>query len=87
MSLLQDFFKRYIPIVKADDEELIDPQKLLREKCSRQPKCAAMQEKLETCNQRVNSRSKTEETCFEELIDYVQCVDHCVSETLFSKLK
>ncbi|KOC69333.1 Cytochrome b-c1 complex subunit 6, mitochondrial [Habropoda laboriosa] len=87
MSFLQDFFKRYIPIVKADDEELIDPQKLLREKCSLKPKCAAMQEKLETCNQRVNSRSKTDETCFEELIDYVQCVDHCVADTLFSKLK
>lgn len=30
MPFLQDFFKRYIPIVKAEEEELIDPQKVLR---------------------------------------------------------
>lgn len=46
-----------------------------------------LQEKLNTCNDRVNSRTKTEETCLEEILDYVQCVDHCVAHTLFSKLK
>lgn len=32
MSFLQSFFKRYIPTVKAEDEEaeLVDPQKVLR---------------------------------------------------------
>ena len=89
MSFLESFFKRYIPTVKAEDEEaeLVDPQKVLREKCADRPKCANIQEKLTACNDRVNSKSKTEETCLEELIDYVECVDHCVAETLFSKLK
>ncbi|KAG6803943.1 cytochrome b-c1 complex subunit 6, mitochondrial [Apis mellifera caucasica] len=87
MSFLQNIFKRYIPTVKAEDEEIVDPQKLLREKCSRLPKCSAMQDKLNTCNDRVNSRKQTEETCMEELIDYVECVDHCVAKTLFTKLK
>ncbi|GAB1861640.1 Cytochrome b-c1 complex subunit 6 [Camponotus japonicus] len=84
-----DFFKRYLPIVKADEgeEELVDPQKVLREQCSQQEKCSNLQQKLTTCNDRVTSRSHTEETCLEELIDYVQCVDHCVAKTLFSKLK
>ncbi|EFN69930.1 Cytochrome b-c1 complex subunit 6, mitochondrial [Camponotus floridanus] len=84
-----DFFKRYLPIVKADDgeEELVDPQKVLREQCSQEEKCSNLQKKLTTCNDRVNSRSHTEETCLEELIDYVQCVDHCAAKTLFSKLK
>lgn len=59
----------------------------LQEKCADRPKCANIQEKLTACNDRVNSKSKTEETCLEELIDYVECVDHCVAETLFSKLK
>lgn len=90
MSIIQDFLKRHLPVVKADEgeeEELVDPQKVLREECSKQAKCSTLQEKLTTCNDRVNSRTKTEETCLEELIDYVQCVDHCVAKTLFSKLK
>ncbi|XP_076181574.1 ubiquinol-cytochrome c reductase 11 kDa subunit [Ptiloglossa arizonensis] len=87
MSLFQSFFKSIIPSVKAEDAELVDPQKLLREKCSARSTCANMQQKLNTCNDRVNSRKHTEETCLEELIDYVECVDHCVAETLFSKLK
>ncbi|XP_078039017.1 ubiquinol-cytochrome c reductase 11 kDa subunit [Augochlora pura] len=89
MSFLQSLLNRYIPTVKAEDDEaeLVDPQKVLKEKCSQKPTCTSLQEKLNTCNDRVNSRSKTEETCLEELIDYVECVDHCVAETLFSKLK
>ncbi|XP_031847084.1 ubiquinol-cytochrome c reductase 11 kDa subunit [Nomia melanderi] len=87
MSFLQSFLTRYIPTVKAEDDELIDPQKVLREKCSRKSECKTLQDKLNTCNDRVNSRTQTEETCLEELIDYVECVDHCVAETLFSKLK
>ncbi|KAK9304704.1 hypothetical protein QLX08_004106 [Tetragonisca angustula] len=89
MSFLQSFLQRYTPTVKAEEEEeeLIDPQTVLRDKCSKQQKCAALQEKLDTCNQRVNSRSNTEETCMEELLDYVECVDHCVAKTLFNKLK
>jgi ubiquinol-cytochrome c reductase subunit 6 len=35
--------------------------------------------KLEECNNRVNSRSHTEETCHEEMLDWVHSVDHCVS--------
>lgn len=88
MWFFQNFVKRFVPTVKADDdEEIIDPQQVLRERCSALPKCVSLQEKLDTCNDRVNSRSQTQETCLEELIDYVECVDHCVAETLFTKLK
>ncbi|XP_033331660.1 ubiquinol-cytochrome c reductase 11 kDa subunit [Megalopta genalis] len=89
MSFLQRLLNRYIPTVKAEDgeDELIDPQKILRERCALKDYCKQLHEKLNTCNDRVNSRTKTEETCLEELIDYVECVDHCVAEKLFSKLK
>jgi len=90
MSNIQDFFKRYLPVVKADEgeeEELVDPQTVLREECNKEAKCVSFKEKLDTCNDRVNSRSNTEESCLEELLNYVQCVDHCVAKTLFSKLK
>lgn len=33
MSNIKDFFKRYLPVVKAnegEEEELVDPQKVLR---------------------------------------------------------
>lgn len=30
MSFLQNFLQRYMPTVKAEEEELIDPQKILR---------------------------------------------------------
>ncbi|XP_017884447.1 cytochrome b-c1 complex subunit 6, mitochondrial-like [Ceratina calcarata] len=87
MSFFQNLLKRYVPMVKADDEEIVDPQQVLRGKCSAEPKCASLQGMLDTCTDRVNSRTQTEETCLEELIDYIECVDHCVAETLFTKLK
>lgn len=72
---------------KCEEEpELVDPQTVLREEC-KTAHCGDYITKLETCNQRVESRTKTEETCYEELLDLFHCVDHCVSKTLFSKLK
>lgn len=59
----------------------------MQEKCGERPKIAAYYEKLQTCNDRVNSRTKTEETCAEELFDYMDALNNCVAETLFSKLK
>jgi len=83
---------RVIPVARAaedeaEEEELVDPMDVLREECSAKPDCAKYQERLQECNTRVTSRKKTEETCMEELIDFMHCVDHCVSHSLFSKLK
>lgn len=61
--------------------------RFLQEKCGERPKIAAYYEKFQTCNDRVNSRAKTEETCAEELFDYMDALNNCVAETLFSKLK
>ncbi|NEU33325.1 hypothetical protein GN156_21795, partial [bacterium LRH843] len=38
-------------------------------------------------NARVLSKKQTSEQCVEELYDFLHCVDHCVSKTLFSHLK
>lgn len=82
---------KILPVVKAEDEpeeeELVDPQQTLRDSCNEEKKIQALREKYDTCNDRVNSRSKTTETCVEELFDYLHEVDHCVTKTLFSKLK
>ncbi|XP_045112482.1 cytochrome b-c1 complex subunit 6, mitochondrial-like isoform X2 [Portunus trituberculatus] len=76
-----------IKVHNDDPEEEEDPLDDLKESCGTSNHCAHLNEKLTTCNDRVNSRSKTEETCSEELFDYLHCVDHCLTESLFKKLK
>lgn len=61
-------------------EEAVDHQEVLREKCGELPKCSSLKDKLDTCNERVSGKSSTTETCTEELFDFVHCVDHCVSK-------
>ncbi|XP_041972427.1 cytochrome b-c1 complex subunit 6, mitochondrial-like [Aricia agestis] len=82
--------KNIIPVVKADEEEeeeLVDPQQELRDSCSQKPELQSLWGKYTECNDRVNSRSNTAETCEEELIDYVHVLDKCVNKDLFSRLK
>jgi len=70
------------------DEEIIDPLLIRREKCREDPDCKKLKLRLDKCTKRVTKAGeKTEETCFEEIIDYVNCVDHCAMHGLFSKLK
>lgn len=72
---------------EKEEEELVDPQAQLREQCQEKKHIKALFDKLEECNDRVNSKSKTTETCMEELFDFVGELDHCVAHRLFSKLK
>ncbi|XP_017477366.1 PREDICTED: cytochrome b-c1 complex subunit 6, mitochondrial-like, partial [Rhagoletis zephyria] len=55
--------------------------------CQNNGNIQALYGKYQECNERVNSRSKTTETCMEELFDYVTELDHCAAHHLFSKLK
>ena len=64
-----------------DEEEPVDPVEELREKCGESSACAKLKEIFDTCTERVNSRSNTEETCAQELLDFVHCQDVCVSVT------
>lgn len=81
-----------IPSVQAkeeeeEEEEIVCPQETLREKCKEQPKVESLLGRYTDCNDRVNAKSQTTETCEEELFDYIHALDVCVSKTLFSKLK
>lgn len=58
---------------------LKDPVDELRSECESKPSAVALAQKLQECNDRVSSRSQTEESCSEEMIDWVHAVDHCVS--------
>ncbi|XP_016943295.1 cytochrome b-c1 complex subunit 6, mitochondrial [Drosophila suzukii] len=79
----------WLPGVKAenDEEELVDPQAALREKCQAKGHIDSLYKKYQECNDRVNGKSKTTETCMEELFDFVAELDHCVAHSLFKKLK
>lgn len=70
-----------------DDISLQDIQEKLRDACRETKECIKVREVYESCAARVNSKSNTEETCHEEMMDCMHCVDHCVSKSLFSKLK
>lgn len=77
-----------VPKVRAEEEEeeLVDPMVVLREKCG-EDHCQTFKDKFDSCTQRVNSRKATTESCFEELVDFMHCVDHCMAPKLFSQLK
>ena len=67
---------------EEEEEDPDDHQEILREKCNELSMCAALKEEFDICEARVNGRQKTEENCAQELLDFVGCVDKCVS-TLF----
>merc|ERR1712080_278215 len=71
---------------EEDEEDLIDPHEVVREECATDH-CQAAKARLDECNARVESKSATTETCFEEILDFYHCIDHCASKIILSKLK
>ncbi|XP_049628102.1 cytochrome b-c1 complex subunit 6, mitochondrial-like [Suncus etruscus] len=59
------------PQEEEEEEELVDPLTNLREQCEQLEKCVKAREHLELCDQRVSSKSHTEEDCTEELFDFL----------------
>merc|ERR1712215_60943 len=72
---------------EEEEEDLVDPHDTLKEKCDASPHCAGLKGILAECTERVEGKSETTETCFEEMIDFLHCVDHCVQPQLFKLLK
>jgi len=72
---------------EEEEEDLVDPHDTLREACSAKASCVALKEVMDACTARVEGKTKTSETCTEELIDFMHCVDECAATSLFSKLK
>ena len=91
--------EKFFPSVKAeeedepeeeeeeeDEEDLVDPAVEIKEKCA-EDHCTKYKNRLDECNDRVTSKNNTTETCFEEILDFYHCVDHCAAEKIFSVLK
>ncbi|EPQ09252.1 Cytochrome b-c1 complex subunit 6, mitochondrial [Myotis brandtii] len=65
------------PKEEEEEEELVDPLTTVREQCEQLEKCVKARERLALCDERVSSRSQTEEDCTEELFDFLHARDHC----------
>ena len=92
-STAEQMKEKIVPKVKAEEEEdeeeeeeLVDPAVALKEACGEEH-CSKYKARLDECNDRVASKSKTAETCFEEILDFYHCVDHCASPQIFKLLK
>lgn len=54
-----------------------DPQEILKAELS--GSCSKYQAELDACTERVSAKSKTTETCEQELYDFIHCRDFKVS--------
>ncbi|AWP11012.1 putative cytochrome b-c1 complex subunit 6 mitochondrial-like [Scophthalmus maximus] len=72
---------------EEEEEDMVDPMETMRQKCEEIEHCVHTRERLEQCENRVGSRSATEEDCTEELFDFLHARDHCVAHKLFHSVK
>eukprot|EP00080_Pristionchus_pacificus_P002265 PDM62285.1 hypothetical protein PRIPAC_51727 [Pristionchus pacificus] len=66
-------------------EEGVDQLGQWRERCA--DHVADLKQLLDDCNDRVNSRTNTEETCHQEMVDYIHHLDDCAMPKAFAALK
>jgi len=71
---------------EEDEEDLVDPAELIKENCT-SAHCQSLKDRLDTCNERVKSKTKTTETCYEEVLDFYHCMDHCAGKEIFKNVK
>ncbi|CAF4397714.1 unnamed protein product [Rotaria sp. Silwood2] len=56
-----------------------DPLAKLKQLCSEEHGCEKVKHRLQECTNRVQSKPYTKETCNEELLDFLHCVDECMA--------
>ncbi|RCN42501.1 Ubiquinol-cytochrome C reductase hinge protein [Ancylostoma caninum] len=66
-------------------EEGVDQLTQWRERCA--DHVADFKALLDECNDRVNSRSNTDEVCHQEMTDFVHHLDECAMPKAFAALK
>ncbi|KAI9208799.1 ubiquinol-cytochrome C reductase hinge domain-containing protein [Polychytrium aggregatum] len=62
-----------------------DPKPAIEEECGQSHHCASLKEAFEACQARL-AANPSEETCVEELFDFMECVNHCAAPKLWAKL-
>ena len=88
-SLIDKEMKNIGDAVRVDQRSFVgdeilfflqDPLTKLKELCGDDHACEKFKHRLQECTDRVNSKPWTKETCNEELLDFLHCVDECVSQ-------
>jgi len=71
----------------SDEEEVetVDPKLSVDDHCKASVSCMALFLKYEACQTRIEAKGAG--TCTGQYMDWVGCVDHCATHSLFSKLK
>ncbi|RYQ82744.1 hypothetical protein Ahy_B10g101312 [Arachis hypogaea] len=67
------------------DEEPVDQKKYLEESCK--PKCVKALLEYQACVKRIQGDETGNKHCTGQYFDYWSCIDKCVAQKLFSKLK
>ncbi|XP_074643107.1 cytochrome b-c1 complex subunit 6, mitochondrial-like [Tubulanus polymorphus] len=75
------------PEEEEEEVDLEDPRDKVKERCQATKECQKHLDEYERCNERVNSKSNTSETCAQELYDFIHCVDHCAAQKAFEGTK
>merc|ERR1712179_13560 len=63
-----------------DEEEMVDPLQVVRDSCNATAEGKALALELKKCTERVEADEETEETCTQELFDFMACRDKCVGK-------
>ena len=87
----------------SNQEDLVDPATVIKEKCAEtdctkyKERLDECNNRVKIVNQleyqpglppvQVQSKNKTTETCFEEILDFYHCVDHCAANEIFKVVK
>ena len=67
-----------LPIAMSDEEEeVVDPKIAQDEKCGKTASCAKILAAYDACAERIEAKGRGE--CTGQYMDFVACVDNCVS--------
>ncbi|KAJ2650908.1 ubiquinol--cytochrome-c reductase subunit 6, partial [Coemansia sp. RSA 1250] len=69
---------------EEEEEDPVDPKEAIVEACSETMSCKSLKHHYEECAARVENGSQ--ESCAEEFLHFMHCVDHCAAEKIFAKL-
>merc|ERR1712127_633730 len=61
-----------------EEDEMVDPLEVVRPQCNENAEGRALASELKKCTERVEADDETEETCTQELFDFLTARDICV---------
>ncbi|KAJ2072106.1 ubiquinol--cytochrome-c reductase subunit 6, partial [Coemansia sp. S155-1] len=69
---------------EEEEEDAVDPADKIKEDCGETLHCKSLKHHLDECAARVDDGSK--ESCAEEFLHFLHCVDKCAVPQIFAKL-